>query len=85
MDNKPPRFMVVLVDFKTNAQIQVGAPNMNDFLKPIKDGKKGETFELERVITHFKKTVRKMEKDPWAVKSKGAQEAELVETLNKGK
>lgn len=67
-DTKPPRFMVVLVDFKTNTQIQVGAPKMSDFLKKIQDGKK-ESFELERVIKHFNKQVKAAESEPWAVKT----------------
>lgn len=69
-DIKPPRFMVVLVDFKTDTQIQVGAPKMNDFLKPLgeKDAKPKERFELERVIRHFQKMVKKAEKEPWPKK-----------------
>lgn len=35
----PPRYMVALVDFKTDVQIHVGAPDIADFLKPYEDGK----------------------------------------------
>jgi hypothetical protein len=69
VDTRPPRFMVVLVDFKTNVQIQVGAPEMADFLKPLNE-KAEERFELERVIRFFENKVKEAEKDPWAVKSK---------------
>lgn len=78
-DNKPPRFMVVLVDFKTDTQIQVGAPKMQDFLKPLKgkELKKDERFELERVIRYFNKKVKASEKQPWPIKD--AVEGEIVE------
>lgn len=70
-DTKPPRFMVVLVDFKTDTQIQVGAPKMADFLKPLteKDAKPKERFELERVIRYFEKKVKEAEKEPWPKKA----------------
>lgn len=58
--------MVVLVDFKTETQIQVGAPRMSDFLKPIKDDNVKEKFELERVIKFFTKKVKEAEK-AWLV------------------
>jgi hypothetical protein len=77
-DVKPPRFMVVLVDFQTDTQIQVGAPVMSDFLKPLpeKDQKKNERFELERVIRYFEKQVKKAEKTPF---KKPVQEGEVVD------
>lgn len=92
-DTKPPRFMVVLVDFQTNTQIQVGAPKMADFLKPLKGAelKPRQRFELERVIRFFENKVRQAEKDPWPKadkvadnlllknKFKDAVEGEIVE------
>lgn len=66
-DTKPPRFMIVLKDFKTDVQIQVGAAKIADFLKrlPAKEMKAREKFELERVIRFFEKKVRQAEKTPW--------------------
>lgn len=80
-DKKPPRFMVVLVDFKTDTQIQVGAPKVADFLKllPEKERKPRERFELERVIRFFEKKVKEAEKEPWPKKVKEALEGEIVE------
>lgn len=71
-NTKPPRFMIVLKDFKTDAQIQVGAAKMSDFLKAI-EGEKGATFELERVINYFNKQVRKIEKTPKSKKTEQVQ------------
>lgn len=81
-DIKPPRFMVVLVDFQTNTQIQVGAPKMGDFLKklPEKEYKPRQRFELERVIRFFDKKVKAAEKEPWPINNptKDAIEGEVV-------
>ena len=79
LDQKPPRFMVVLKDFQTDVQIQVGAPKMKDFLKPLTglDLKKNERFELERVIRYFEKKVKEVEK-PMGKRSKNATIGELV-------
>lgn len=79
-DNKPPRFMVVLKDFQTDTQIQVGAPKMADFLKklPAKNLKPRERFELERVIRYFEKQVKKAEKTPWPKNIKKALEGEVM-------
>ena len=77
----PPRFMVVLKDFKTDVQIQVGAPKMSDFLKPLpsEERKHKERFELERVIRYFERKVKEAEKQPWKKPDKAdAPEAELV-------
>lgn len=49
-DEKPPRFMVVLADFQTQIQVQVGAPEMKDFLKPLPQGKKLELHEQVRHV-----------------------------------
>lgn len=80
-DKKPPRFMVVLVDFKTDTQIQVGAAKMSDFLKllPVKERKPREKFELERVIRFFEGKVKQAEKEPWPKKVTEAVEGEIVE------
>lgn len=77
---KPPRFMIVLKDFQTDVQIQVGAPKMSDFLKklPIKDVKPREKFELERVIRYFEKKVKSAEKKPWPSKVSKAVEGEVI-------
>lgn len=79
-DNKPPRFMIVLKDFQTDVQVQVGAPKMADFLKklPAKDLKPRERFELERVIRYFEKQVKKAEKGLWAKDIKKAVEGEVM-------
>lgn len=80
-DTKPPRFMIVLKDFKTDVQIQVGAAKMSDFLKqlPAKELKARERFELERVIRFFEKKVKQAEKQPWPTKVSEAIEGEVVE------
>lgn len=72
-EQRPPRFMVVLKDFQTDVQVQVGAPEMQDFLKPLKgeDKKKNERFELERVIRYFENKVKEAEKEPWKGKEDG--------------
>ena len=64
-DKNPPRYMIVLKDFKTDVQIQVGAVRMSDFIKPLKgaDKKKDERFELERVIRFFESKVKETEKE----------------------
>lgn len=74
-DTKPPRFMVVLVDFKTDVQIQVGAAEVRDFLKPLKapEKKPNERFELERVIRYFEEKVKEAEQEPWPAKVKEAK------------
>jgi hypothetical protein len=56
--------MVVLVDFKTKVQIQVGTPKFENFLKPFtgKKLKKNERFELERVLNYFESLVKEAEK-----------------------
>lgn len=78
--DKPPRFMIVLKDFQTDVQIQVGAPKMADFLKklPAKELKPREKFELERVIRFFEKKVKEAEKTPWPKDIKNAVEGEVV-------
>lgn len=80
-DTKPPRFMIVLKDFQTDVQIQVGAAKMSDFLKrlPAKEMKAREKFELERVIRFFEKKVKQAEKEPWPTNVTDAVEGEIVD------
>lgn len=63
-ENKLPRFMVVLKDWETGVEMQVGSDKLNDFLKPFpKDVPFKEKYELERVFSFFKKEVSKVAKE----------------------
>ena len=78
-DPKPPRFMVVLVDFKTDTQRQVGAAELDDIFDRKK---KTVSSDFQKFITYFKKLVADAEKDPWAVKATKTTEVVEGEVVN---
>lgn len=64
--DKLPRFMVVLKDWETGVEMQVGSDKLSDFLKPFPKNVPAhikEKFELERVFSFFKKEVAKAVKE----------------------
>lgn len=78
-DATPPRFMVVLVDFKTDTQRQVGAAELDDLFKVNHKGKQVISSDFHAFVDYFKELVADAEKDPWAVKpKKEAVEGEVV-------
>lgn len=89
IDTKPPRFMVVLADFQTDTQRQIGAAELDDLFKVNKKGKKTESSDFISFVEYFKALVKDAEKDPWALapdknytfkrkQSKAVKEAEVV-------
>lgn len=78
VDTKPPRFMVVLADFKTDTQRQIGAVELADLFTLNKKGKKTESSDFMSFVEYFEELVKDAEKDPWAVKVKKTKEVEVV-------
>ena len=73
--HKPPRFMIVIKDFQTDFQIQVGAPTTGEFFKPLprKAQKPGVETELDRVVAFFDRKVRQLERTPQQLKKSVSQ------------
>ena len=72
IDAKPPRFMVVLVDFQTDTQRQIGAPELDDIFRLNKNGTQLSS-DFKKFVDYFKELVKDAEKDPWAGKKNGKQ------------
>lgn len=78
VDTKPPRFMVVLADFKTDTQRQIGAADLSSLFSVSKKGSKTESSDFIKFVEYFEQLVQDAEKDPWAVKADTTTEAEVV-------